>query len=340
MMRAPERHVAGLPTAEAVSEYRPPWWFRGRHLQTVWGAIFRRPDVPALRRERWDTPDGDFIDLDWLPDGAGPLLVILHGLEGSARSHYARGLLAEAARRGWRAVVVHFRSCSGEVNRRPRLYHSGETGDLDWAIRRLRALAPAAPVGIVGISLGGNVALKWLAEHGEAAPAEAAAAISTPFDLAACAGVLDRGLRRRLYTAGFLRTMKAKLRQKAALLDGLVDLVVAERARTFAEYDRHVTAPLHGFADEHDYWARSSSGPYLPRIRRPCLLINALNDPFVPPTALPLSSVAASPWLRACFPAQGGHVGFLDGPFGRSSWAEREAMAFLARHVGAPASAG
>ena len=258
-------------------------------------------------------------------------MVVLHGLEGSARSHYARGLLREAAERGWRAVVIHFRCCGGEVNRLPRLYHSGDTADLAFVVGRLREREPDVPIGVVGVSLGGNVALKWLGERGEHAPVTGAVAISTPFDLAACAAVLDRGLERVLYTANFLRTMKAKVRAKAAQLEGLVDFAVAMRARTFAEYDRHVTAPVHGFADERDYWTRSSSGPYLARIRRPCLLINARNDPFVPVAALPSAAVAASPWLEAEFPEEGGHAGFLDGPFGWRSWAERRAMDFLER---------
>jgi hypothetical protein len=317
--------------------YRPPFWYRGRHLQTLWGPLFRHWRRPPLRRERLHTPDGDFVDLDWL-EGAppeGPLLLILHGLEGSSRSHYARGLLRGAARLGWRAAVLHFRSCSGEVNRLPRLYHSGETTDLDWVVDHLRRQERISRLGLVGISLGGNVALKWLGERGEAAPPEvvAAAAISTPFDLAACASVLDHGFNRAVYTESFLRTMKAKIRAKAHLYNGELDLAAALRSRTFAEYDRFFTAPLNGFADERDYWARSSSGPYLDRIRRPTLLISAVNDPFMPSESLPRAAVERSCWLHAAFVEQGGHVGFLDGPLGGSSWAERRALAFLRDHL-------
>ena len=316
-----------------AAEYRPPWWYRGRHLQTLWGPLFRRPRRPRVRRERWETPDGDFLDLDWLLGGAGPLVLILHGLEGSSLSHYASGLLAEIAALGWRGAVINFRSCSGELNRLPRLYHSGETSDLGWVVARLVGAEPGLRLGLVGVSLGGNVALKWLGERGEAAPVAAAVAVSTPFDLEACARVLDRQPGRLLYTAQFLRTMKAKVRAKAHMYDGLVNLPAALRARTFAEYDRHVTAPLGGFADERDYWTRSSSGPHLPKIRRPCLLINAVNDPFIPVASLPAAAVAASPWLEAAFVAEGGHAGFLEGRTGRTSWAERQAMAFLRRHL-------
>jgi uncharacterized protein len=244
-------------------------------------------------------------------------------------------LLRAAGSRGWRAAVLHFRSCSGEVNRLGRLYHSGETTDLEWVVDRLRERDRVGRLGLVGISLGGNVALKWLGERGESAPPEVAAAvaISTPFDLAACAGALDRGFNRAVYTESFLRTMKAKIRAKRQLYDGEMDLPAVLRARTFAQYDRHFTAPLNGFADELDYWTRASSGPYLPLIRRPALLINAINDPFMPPESLPRDAVAASRWLEAAFVAQGGHVGFLDGPLGGSSWAERRALAFLERHL-------
>ncbi|MCI0545804.1 MAG: alpha/beta fold hydrolase [Candidatus Rokubacteria bacterium] len=305
----------------------------------MWGPLFRRRPAPPVIRERWETPDGDFIDVDWLAAGArprAPLAIILHGLEGSSASHYARGLLAETAGVGWRGVVLHFRSCGGALNRLPRLYHSGDTGDVAWAVARLVAREPDVAIGLVGVSLGGNVLLKWLGEEGAAAPAQvrAAAAISAPFDLEACARVLDRGLERRLYTADFLRTMKAKVRAKAALYDGHLDLPAAFRARTFAEYDRHVTAPLNGFLDERDYWTRSSSCRYLERIRRPCLLINAENDPFVPPGALPRAAVSASRWLEAAFVPEGGHAGFLEGAWGRRSWAERRALAFLRDHAG------
>jgi len=321
------------------ASYQPPWWYRGRHLQTIWGPLFRRLRRPPLRRERWPTPDGDFLDLDWL-EGDSPLVVILHGLEGSSGSHYARGLLLEAAAVGWRAVVFHFRSCSGELNRGPRLYHAGETSDLDWVIGKLIEREPTTPLGLVGVSLGGNVALKWLGERGEGAPAQvrAAATISTPFDLTACALSLDRGLNRPLYTARFLRSMRAKVRAKRRLYDGLVNVPAALRARTFAVYDRLATAPINGFADERDYWARASSGPYLARIRRPCLLINAANDPFVPAVTLPTAVVAGSPWLEAAFLPEGGHVGFLEGPWGRRSWAERHALAFLHRQLLSPAA--
>ena len=267
---------------------------------------------------------------------AAPLLLVLHGLEGSSRSHYAVGLMRQALARGWRAVALNFRSCSGELNRQPQFYHSGHTDDLDDVVRLLIEREPGGRVGAVGVSLGGNVLLKWLGERAAEAPAElvGAVGISVPFDLAPCARALDRGLPRHVYTANFLRTMRAKVRLKAARdpdFHRAVDLGLALRARTFAEYDRAVTAPLNGFADERDYWRRASSRPYLSRIRRPVLLVNALDDPIVPPEALP-DPTALPPGVRAEFVPHGGHAGFLQGrwPCRVESWVEPRALEFLA----------
>jgi predicted alpha/beta-fold hydrolase len=295
--------------------------------------VARRQRRPAVTRERFDTPDGDFVDVDWLAGRAdAPLLLVLHGLEGSVRSHYVGGLFELAAARGWRAGVLYFRSCSGELNRLPRFYHSGDTGDLDHVLRVLADREPQARVGAVGISIGGNVLLKWLGEHGDDAPAlvAGAVAISVPFDLVACARVMDRGLPKVLYTASFMRSFRQKTRAKARLHPGFVDVRAALRARTFAIYDRVVTAPLHGFADEVDYWRQASSGPYLKSIRRPTLLVNALDDPFVPVGSLP-DPRELPPAVRAEYVPHGGHVGFVQGrPWRTSSWAERRAVDFLA----------
>lgn len=280
------------------------------------------------------TSDGDFVDLDWL-DGAGdaPVVLVLHGLEGSTGSHYVVGLLREAAARGWRAAALNFRSCSGELNRLPRFYHSGDTGDLDEVVRLLVERDPDVCLGVVGVSLGGNVLLKWLGEREVDVPKQlqGAVAISVPFDLVACARALDRGLPRLLYTTNFLRTLKAKVRRKARVFPGFVDVAAVLRARTFAQYDRALTAPLHGFADEMDYWTRSSSGPYLDRVRRPTLLINALDDPFVPSGTLP-DPRRLPAGVQAEFVPGGGHVGFVEGPWPwrARSWAERRALEFLA----------
>jgi hypothetical protein len=280
------------------------------------------------------TRDGDFVDLDWLDARASPgapLLLVLHGLEGSCRSHYVQGLLGLAQTGGWRAVVLNFRSCSGEPNRLPRFYHSGDTDDLDEVVRVLAAREPGLAIVAVGVSLGGNVLLKWLGEQADVAPAavRAAVGISVPFDLEQCARALDLGFQKWVYTASFMRTFKQKVRAKVPVHGAFVDLTAVRRARTFAAYDRVVTAPLHGFADELDYWHRASCGPYLGNVRRPTLLISAVDDPFVPARALPDPAVLP-PHVALEVTRHGGHVGFIEGPPWRvTSWAERRAVEFL-----------
>jgi predicted alpha/beta-fold hydrolase len=309
-------------------------------VQTIWGPLFRRGRIRS-RRERIATSDGDFVDLDWADEAppGSPLVLVLHGLEGSSQSHYAVGLMRQAVARGWRAVTLNFRSCSGELNRRLPFYHSGHTDDLDEVVALLTSRERGLRLGIVGVSLGGNVLLKWLGERGAEAPVAGAVAISVPFDLASCARVLDRGPRCWVYTANFLRTMRTKVIDKAARdpeMARMVDLAELRRTRTFARYDRLVTAPLNGFADEHDYWRRASSGPYLARIRRPTLLVNALDDPIVPPGALPRFA-DLPPAVHAEFPAHGGHAGFIEGwPWRVRSWAERRALEFLADGMRVP----
>src|SRR5580765_1132993 len=348
--RESQRGGAGQPRAgdrargrEASAEgpgiataFRPAWWCRNAHVQTIWGPLFRRHRI-RWRRERVATADGDFVDLDWADSARtdAPLVLVLHGLEGSSSSHYVVGLTRQALTRGWRAVTLNFRSCSGELNRLRSFYHSGHTADLDEVVRLIVGREPTVRIGVVGVSLGGNVLLKWLGEQEAAAPGAVvgAVAISVPFDLAHCAEALDRGFCRLVYGTNFLGTMRDKIRLKAARDPGLgeiVDVPLALRARTFAEYDRAVTAPLNGFANERDYWTRASSAPYLSRIRRPTLLVNALDDPIVPPSALP-DPAELPPWVRAEFVRRGGHAAFLEGrwPWRVESWAERRAIEFL-----------
>jgi predicted alpha/beta-fold hydrolase len=325
------------PARPPIGSYRPAWWLLGRHRQTVWQRLFRRQVQVTTLRVRWNTPDGDFLDIDFM-DGpvASPQLLIVHGLEGSSDRNYVRGFLARAAKRGWRGVALNFRSCSGELNRTARLYHSGDSGDLGWVIGELAKRDPGAPILPVGISLGGNVLLKWLGEEGERAADEvrAAVAISTPFDLAAAAEKMSRGSG-RLYTYSFLRTMKPKALHKAHEFPGLLDVDAIRRARTWRQYDDAVTAPLHGFEDAEDYWARSSSIHVLDRIRRPVLLINARDDPFIPASSLPEGAAQRSPWLHAEFSDRGGHAGFVSGsnPFRPRYWAELRAIEYLAGFV-------
>jgi predicted alpha/beta-fold hydrolase len=277
------------------------------HLQTLAAALFPPPRVP-LARERWESPDGDVVDVDFVHrEGATRLLVLLHGLEGGSDSHYARSLAACFGAAGWRVAMPHWRGCSGEANRLARAYHSGDTEELDWLLTRF-----GEPVDALGVSLGGNVLLKWLGERGSAAAARVrrAAAVSAPLDLGAAARALDRGVNRLLYTRMFLDTLKPKSLAKLARFPGLYDAARLRRARTFREFDDLVTAPLHGFRDAEHYWTVSSSGAYLEHVHVPTLLINARNDPFLPEPALLAAAARAAPCVELDFPRSGGHVGF------------------------------
>jgi predicted alpha/beta-fold hydrolase len=304
-----------------LSSYRAPWWLPGGHLQTIFAALAPAPRV-AFRRERWDTPDGDFIDLDWAEPRQSadrtPLLALFHGLEGSSASPYARAIAAQALAAGWRCVVPHFRGCSGELNRLPRAYHSGDSAELDWILRRLEADYAA------GVSLGGNALLKLLGEKGAGIGVRKAVAISAPLDLAAAGRKLDRGLSRELYTRMFLKTLKKKTFEKMQRLQISVDRARVMNARTFWQFDDAVTAPLHGFLGADDYWARSSSAPWLARIRIPTLVVNARNDPFMPASVLD-SLGELPPNVVLEFPRGGGHAGFP----GSRRWLARRVLEFL-----------
>ena len=277
------------------------------HFETLRAALLP-PPAASFRRERWETPDGDFIDVDFAGDAAAPRqMVLFHGLEGCSDSHYVRRLARELPAAGWRVAVPHWRGCSGEPNRKPRAYHSGDSEEVDWILRKF-----SHPVDAIGISLGGNALLKWLGERGGAAApvVRRAAAISAPLDLPAAGRALDRGLNRLLYTRMFLGTLRPKSLAKLALFPGLFDAERVRLARTFREFDDVFTAPLHGFRDVDDYWTRASSGPWLERIAVPTLVLNARNDPFLPEHALVAAAAKASKAVLLEFPARGGHVGF------------------------------
>ena len=299
--------------------------------------MFRRRAEVATSRARWTTPDGDFVDLDFLDGPLGsPQLLVIHGLEGSSKRKYVLGLLALASARGWRGVALNFRSCSGVLNRAARLYHSGDSQELDWIIQELAKRDPGAAILPVGVSLGGNALLKYLGETAERAPDEvkAAVAISTPFDLAESANKMSRGMG-RLYSRFFLRTLKMKALGKARQFPDLLDRAAIKRARNWRQYDDAVTAPLHGFEDAEDYWARSSSLQFLGRIVRPVLIISSRDDPFVPAACLPEQLVDESEWLHGEFTDRGGHAGFVSRafPWQPIYWAEHRAVEFLAELV-------
>lgn len=337
------RPVHPESTAMTNRTYSPAWWLPGPHARTIWGRFFRRTPHLPTRVERWEMPDDDFVDVVRLDGPAGgPHLLVLHGLEGTPRSHYARGLFLEASRRRWAADLLVFRGCGGELNRARRFYHSGETSDLDTVARRILDEDSSRSLMLAGVSLGGNVLLKWLGEQGaDITPrVVAAAALSVPFDLARASRHIDRGFA-RVYQHHFLRSLR---RKALAKLDRYPDLGPADRiagARTLWEFDDVLTAPVHGFDGAADYYARSSSIRFLPRIMVPTLLLSAADDPFLPSSVLDdvAGIAAANALLEPEFLARGGHVGFVSGanPFRPFYYAEWRVAEFFDRRLAAAA---
>ena len=313
--------------------YLAPEWLRGGHAQTIWPLLIKGP-LPRYRRERWDTPDDDFIDLDWIDGKPGtPCVALFHGLEGSSRSHYARRLMHAVERRGWHGVVVHLRGCSGEPNRLPRAYHSGDSQEIDWVLRRLHARGYPA-LFAAGVSLGGNALLKWLAEQGDLASGivNAAAAVSAPLDLAAANTALSSGFN-LVYARHFLRTLIPAALAKERQFPGRIDVGRVRAARTLRDFDDAATAPLHGFSGADDYYARSSAGPLLGAVQTPTLLLNAANDPFLPQAALP-QRASMSAVMTFEMPQHGGHVGFVHGALpGRIDWLPQRLLAHFDAHL-------
>jgi uncharacterized protein len=309
----------------------PARWLPHPHLQTIYGSLFAPAPRVGLRRERWDTPDGDFVDVDFVDGPPGtPWVHLFHGLEGSSNSGYARALMAQVKARGWRGSVFHFRGCSGEPNRLPRAYHSGDSAEIDWVLRRVRGLAGDAPLYAAGVSLGGNALAKWLGERGDEASgiATAAAVVSAPLDLMAAGEALGRGFS-LAYAKHFLRTLKKTSLAKLDRYPGLFDGAAVRRSRTLRDFDNVVTAPLHGFRDTDDYWTRASAKPLLAGVRVPTLLVNARDDPFLPESALPTEREVSSA-VKLEFPAQGGHVSFVGGPFpGNIAWLPTRILHFF-----------
>ena len=345
--------------------YEAPWWLPGGNLQTIWAALQAERYVgnaPAFRRERWVTPDHDFVDVDFLVDAqqpfseappqeksapsggsalhdmksvaAKPLLVVFHGLEGSSGSHYAQALANAARARGWACAVPHFRGCSGELNHAPRAYHSGDFQEIDWILRRLQS-GHAGPLVAVGISLGGNALMRWAGELGASAAhmVRAVASVCSPLDLAASGWAIGRGFNRLVYTRMFLSSMVPKALQKLDQHPGLFSRRDLLAARDLYAFDNIVTAPLHGFKDTDDYWKRASAKPHMGRIVVPALALNAINDPFIPAWSLP-QSADVSDSVTLWQPDQGGHVGFPLGRFPANVRVMPEAVtAFLDTHL-------
>ena len=313
--------------------YRAPFWLPGGHLQTIYPALALRKPAVAYRRERWEAQDGDFVDVDFVDGAPGrPCVVLFHGLEGSSDSHYARALMAALAARGWSGAIPHFRGCSGEPNRAPRFYHSGDAGEIDWLVRRLRARV-AGRLYAAGVSLGGNALLRWLGESQHAAEiVDAACAVSAPLDLAEGGRALARGAN-RMYTRMFLRTLKPKCLAKLEQFPGLFARDALLAADNLHAFDNVVTAPLHGYRDADDYWDRASAKHVLGDITVPTLVLNAQNDPFLPGRHLPRQ---ASGQVVLEYPLHGGHAGFAAGrPPGSLAWLPGRLLHFLEGKDGA-----
>lgn len=332
----PAADIPAVDDCNVASEYKAPWWLPNAHAQTIYPPLFAKRPTIQYQRERWDStphgiPDGDFVDVDRLAGRADkPLLVVFHGLEGNSQSIYALNLMYLAQQRGWRGMVPHFRGCSGEMNRLPRAYHSGDAAEIDWILRRAKSESPDAPVYVAAISLGGNATLKWLGEQGsEAANIVAAvAAISAPLDLTAAGNALEVGFS-KIYAKNFLNTMKKNALAKLVRHPGIFNAEVVRAAATLREFDNEVTAPLHGFRDTDDYWLRASAKPGLSNIRVPALVLNARNDPFLPAWALPDAAEVSSA-VTLDFPSDGGHVGFFSSPFpGNSLWMPQRVFHFF-----------
>lgn len=324
-----------------MSRFRPPWWARSPHTQTIVAAYAPGPR-PALRHETFELPDGDFVQLSWAGEPAPdrPLLVLIHGLDGSAGSAYIRRMITAAAARGITTVTHHHRGCGARLNRLPRAYHSGDTADIGRVFAALAERTPGAPLWAVGYSLGGNQLVKYLGERGGDTPLARAAAVSAPLDLAACVERLDRGFS-RIYQRHLLDGLRAKARRKLAdpaVADACpFDAADLDRARDFRAYDDLVTAPLHGFADADDYYARSSGLPYLARVERPLLVLHAADDPFMGPAVIPRPDQLAPAVTYELCP-RGGHIGFIEGgsPWRPRHYLERRLLGFLEAPTGTP----
>ncbi|UOQ55102.1 YheT family hydrolase [Hymenobacter cellulosivorans] len=322
----------------AHSRYQPPFYMFNGHVQTIVPSLWRSvPDV-RYERERVETPDGDFLDLDWSRQPAGAatdtLAIVSHGLEGDAGRPYVRGMVRALKRAGLDALAWNYRSCSGEMNRLVRSYHLGDTDDLDFVVRYALATGRYRRIFLTGFSAGGNVTLKYLGENPGRVPREVmrAAVFSVPTDLKSSSYQISKP-ENRIYLARFLRSLRAKMRQKAELLPGQIDVANLELLRDFPQFDDRFTAPMHGFKSADDYYEQSSSGRYLAAIAIPTLLVNAENDPFLAPSCFPRETAAASEFVFLETPPEGGHVGFAEGKPDGEYYSERRAVEFLTAEV-------
>ena len=312
------------------SSFRPPWYLRNAHLQTILAALLPRPQI-ASQREPLRLRDGDEVDLDWMRWGNSRLAVLSHGLEGSSGAGYIRGLAACLRREGWDVLAWNYRGCSGRPNRLLRTYHSGESGDLREVIAH--AARGYKAIALIGFSLGGNITLKYLGEAPPHPKVKAAVAFSTPVDLTSSAVALDSRWDNRIYLRRFLKSLIEKVETKAQFFPGELNVTGARQLRNFRDFDNRFTAPMHGFTNSTDYWSRASSRPLLSAISVPTLLVNAKDDSFLGEACYPVAEARRSTFLHLETPAQGGHLGFMDRLSHPCRWHERRALEFLGDHV-------
>ena len=316
------------------SQFNPPLLLRNAHLQTLLPVISRRKMRLQYKRERLELADGDFLDLDWLHAPGSDLAILSHGLEGSSQDATICGMAQALQRKGWNVLAWNYRGCSGELNRLPRLYHSGETGDLALVIEH--AARRFSRIALIGFSLGGNLVLKYLGEASPHTAVACAAAISAPVDLAASARALDQRRSNRLYLRRLIATLVRKVKAKAKHFPEQIDASQTKGIRGFADLDGRFTAPVHGFRDASDYWMRCSSRQFLREIAVPTLILSAQDDPFLTPDCFPFEEAEASARVFLEAPAMGGHLGFCDSLTGKESWAERRIVEFLSEWCHAP----
>jgi predicted alpha/beta-fold hydrolase len=312
------------------SSYRAPFLFSNPHIQTVFPSVFRKVNGVRYQRERIDTPDGDFLDLDWSKVGSNQIAVILHGLEGDSNRAYVLGMVKALNEAGWDAAAMNFRGCSGECNRTLRYYHSGETEDLDTVLSHAVSRKDYSALVLIGFSLGGNVILKYLGEPGRVFPPSLKKAVvfSVPCDLTAGSKKLNEPSN-KLYMMRFLRMLHAKIRMKMEIMPERINDHRYDRIKNFKDFDDRYTAPIFGFNNAEDYWEKASSKPFLPNVSIPTLLINAADDPFLPEHCYPGEEASRSETLFLEIPRHGGHVGFVTFNNGGRYWSESRALSFL-----------
>ncbi|MGY8815047.1 MAG: hydrolase [Gammaproteobacteria bacterium] len=315
------------------SKFKPAWWLPDSHSQTLWQYFIRRKNKIKLIPERLELPDGDFVDLCWTTNMTGPLIAVFHGLEGDITSPYSNAIMHYLHTLGWRAVFMHFRSCSGEMNRLERSYHSGDTDDIRYLIQLLQTRYPDVPIATIGYSLGGNALLKYLGESGAASQVVASVAVSVPYLLHDSAKTLSKGLS-RFYQWRLVRSLQKKVHKKFFGKNSTVKITSLHKLNTFYKFDENITAPLHGFKNAEEYYLKSSCRQYLSKIRTPTLLLHARDDPFMSSVAIP-NEEELSDTVILEFSDKGGHVGFVGGivPWKAQYWLEKRITNFLKYYI-------